>query len=160
MAKAIDLSTAGIRFGYAYETQSGEKPSAFINIPNPKSTPDMNPEPNALDITSLNDTEWKRYMEGLKDFGGSLAFTIGMSKELLSSWNTIVETTKTNEATGKRTWFVLYHPGLEDSFFFTGDPSKLGFPEAAVDEVWDATVYVAPTGEIGWDTAVNPADPT
>lgn len=60
MAVAINLSTAGIRVGYAFETTSGTKPSTFTNLPNPKSIPDMNPTPNALDVTSLNDTEWKR----------------------------------------------------------------------------------------------------
>jgi len=57
---AIDLSTAGIRVGYAVETTAGTKPTAFTNLANPKSIPDMNPEPNTLDVTSLNDTEWKR----------------------------------------------------------------------------------------------------
>lgn len=157
--KPIDLSTAGIRLGYAYETVAGTRPSTYINIFNPKSTPDFNPEPNSLDITSLNDTEFKRYMNGLKDLGGSLSFTIGMSQSLLDTWNTMCDTTKANESTGKRTWFILYHPGLDKSFGFVGEPSKLGFPEASVDAVWDATVYIAPRDEIGWYTAVNPTDP-
>ena len=160
MAKPIDLTTIGIRFGYAFETVAGTKPSTFTNIYNPKSIPDLNSEPNTGDITSLNDTEYTRYTALLKDLGGALGFTVGMSKETLSQWNdTVCATTETNKATGKRTWFVLYHPGLDKSFFFTGDPSKLGFPSADVNQVWDATLYVAPTGEIGWGTAINPTDP-
>ena len=159
MGKPIDLSTAGIRMGFAYESTAGTKPSSFTNLYNPKSIPDANPEPNSLDVTSLNDTEWKRYISGLKDMGGALGFTFGMSKELYNTWQTMCATTEANKALGKRTWFVLYHPGMEDSFFFTGDPAKLGFPEAEVDSVWDATVYIAPTGEIGWATAINPTDP-
>lgn len=159
MGKPIDLTTIGIRFGYAYETVAGTKPSSFINIYNPKSIPELNPEPNGIDITSLNDLEWMRYTSGLKDPGSALGFGIGMSQETLTTWNNICDTTETNEATGKRTWFVLYHPGLDKSFFFTGKPSKLGFPGAEVNEAWDATVYVAPTGEIGWGTAINPTDP-
>ena len=65
-AKAIDLSTAGIMVGYAIETVAGTKPSAFTNIPNPKSIPDTNPEPSTYDSTSLNATEWKTYVEGLR----------------------------------------------------------------------------------------------
>ena len=95
MGVAIDLSTAGIRIGYAYEATSGTRPtSGYTNLPNPKSIPDMNPQPNALDITSLNDTEWKRYMEGLKDMGGSLEFCIffqvlfllGIGSEIYGFW--------------------------------------------------------------------------
>jgi hypothetical protein len=156
---AIDLSTAGIRVGFAYETTAGTKPSSFTNLPNPKSIPDMNPEPNALDITSLNDTEWKRYMEGLKDMGGALGITFGMSQEFFTTWETFVETTDTNKATGKRSWMVFYVPGLEKSFFMTVDPAMIGMPAAEVDSALDVEVRVLPTGEIGWDTAVNPTDP-
>lgn len=156
---AIDLSTAGIRVGFAYEATIGTKPSAFTNLANPKSIPDMNPEPNALDITSLNDTEWKRYMEGLKDMGGALGITFGMSQEFYTAWQTFCETTDTNKADGKRSWMVFYVPGLSDSFFMTVDPSKMGMPAAEVDEVLDVTVNVLPKGEIGWDTAINPTDP-
>lgn len=156
---AVDLSTAGIRVGFAHESSSGSKPSAFTNLPNPKSIPDMNPEPNALDITSLNDTEWKRYMEGLKDMGGALGITFGMSQEFYTTWQNMCETAETNKATGKRVWFVFYVPGLADSFFMTVDPSRMGMPAAEVDSVLDVTVNVLPTGEIGWATAINPTDP-
>lgn len=156
---AIDLSTAGIRVGFAYESTSGTKPTSFTNLANPKSIPDMNPEPNALDITSLNDTEWKRYMQGLKDMGGALGITFGMSQEFYTSWQTMCETTETNKANNLRTWMVFYVPGLADAFFMTVDPAKMGMPAAEVDSVLDVTVNVLPTGEIGWATAVNPTDP-
>lgn len=156
---AIDLSTAGIRVGYAHESSAGTKPSAFTNLPNPKSVPDMNPSPNALDITSLNDTEWKRYMEGLKDMGGALGITFGMSQEFYDTWQTMCETAESNKALGKRLWMVFYCPGIDDSFFMTVDASKMGFPAAEVDKVLDVTVNVLPTGEIGWATAINPTDP-
>ena len=118
----------------------------------------MNPEPNALDITSLNDTEWKRYMQGLKDMGGALGITFGMSQEFYTKWQTMCETTETNKATNLRTWMVFYVPGLEDAFFMTVDPAKMGMPAAEVDSVLDVTVNVLPTGEIGWADAVNPTD--
>ena len=79
MPKAVDLSTAGIKVGYAIEETAGQKPTKFTNIPNPKSIPDTNPEPSTYDVTSLNDTTWKRYIQGLKDIGGALAITFGMS---------------------------------------------------------------------------------
>lgn len=158
----IDLSTAGIRFGYATETTAGTKPSTFTNVPHPKEIPDMNNEPNALDTSHLNIPAggFKTYTEGLKDTGGSIAITIGMSASLLSAWNTMVAAAKTALESNKETWFVLYHPGLTDSFFFTGIPSELNFPSASVDEVWDATVYIVPTDIKGWDTAINPTDPS
>lgn len=158
MAVAIDLSTAGIRVGYAFESVSGTRPSAYTNLPNPKSIPDMNPTPNALDVTSLNDTEWKRYIEGLKDLGGSLGLTFGMSQAFYNLWDTICTTDETNKATGKRTWLVFYVPGLSKSFFVPVDPAKIGMPSAEVDSVLDVTVNVMPIGTPVWETAVNPTD--
>lgn len=163
MATVVDLSTAGIRFGYKTEETAGTRPtSAFVNIPHPKEIPDLSPEPNALDTSHLNIEAggFKTYIEGLKDMGGALAITIGMSAELLSTWNAMVTAAAAALALGKRTWFVFYHPSLSSSFFLAGIPSRLDFPGASVDEVWDATVYILPTDVYGWDTAVNPSDPS
>ena len=159
MAAAIDLSTAGIRVGFAYESTSGTKPSAFTNLANPKSLPEMNPEPNSLQVTSLNDLEWHRYIEGLKDMGGSLGITFGMSQVFFDQWKTICSTSKANKVNNLRTWFVFYVPGLDESFYMTAEPSMNGMPAAEVDSVLDVTVNIIPTGEIGWDTAINPTDP-
>lgn len=159
MAVAIDLSTAGIRVGYAFEETSGVRPeSGFVNLPNPKSIPDMNPQPNALDITSLNDTEWKRYMEGLKDMGGALGLTFGMSEQFFELWEDICDTDDANKASALRTWLVFYVPGLENSFFMPVDPARIGMPAAEVDAVLDVTVNVLPIGAPVWDDAVNPTD--
>ena len=159
MAVAIDLSTAGIRVGWATESSSGTRPTTgYTNLPNPKSIPDMNPTPNALDITSLNDTEWKRYMEGLKDMGGALEITFGMSQAFFDLWETICDTDDANKATSKRTWFVFYVPGLTKSFFVPVDPARVGMPAAEVDSVFDVTVNVLPIGAPVWETAVNPTD--
>lgn len=156
---SVDLTTIGIRFGYAIESSAGTKPSSFTNVANPKDTPDLSPQPDSLDATSLNDLEFKRYLLGLKDTGGNISLTVAMSNETLTQWNAMCESSKTAEATGKATWFVLYHPGLTKSFFFKGQPSKLGFPSSGVNSVWDATIYIAPTGGFDWDTAINPTDP-
>ena len=159
MAVAIDLSTAGIRVGYAFESTSGTRPtSGYTNLPNVKSIPDMNPTPNALDITSLNDTEWKRYMEGLKDMGGSLGLTFGMSQAFYDLWENICDSDDSHKASGLRTWLVFYVPGLSDSFFMPVDPARIGMPAAEVDAVLDVTVNVLPIGAPLWETAVNPTD--
>ena len=156
---AIDLSTIGARFGYQFESTAGTKPSSFINIPNPKSIPEFNPEPNMGETTSLNNTEFTTYIPLLKDLGGALGFGVGMSQDLLDDWNDMCDDAETKAASGLATWFVIYHPGLDKSLFFTGKPVKLGMPTMEVNAVWDTTVYVAPTNEPAWDTAVSPTDP-
>ena len=136
MAKAIDLSTAGIHVGYGIEANAGTKPSAFIDI--------------------LNDTEWKRYIEGLKDVGGALAITFGMSQVFLDMWEDICDKYETAIASDKRMWLVFYHPRLNKSFFFTCEPTRMGWAAADVDSAWDTSVSVTPTGEIGWAEAIEP----
>ena len=143
-AKAIDLSTAGIKVAYAIEQTAGTKPTAFTNIPNPKSIPDTNPEPS--------------YIEGLKDMGGALAITFGMSQVFLDMWEKLCDDVEMAAASNKRMWMEFWHPKLTKSFFFTCEPTRLGFPSADVDSIWDADANVTPTGEIGWAEAIAPTD--
>ena len=158
MAKAVDLSTAGIKVAYGIETTSGTKPTAFTNIPNPKSIPNFNPEVGTYDVTSLNDTEWKRYIQGLKDVGGALAIAFGMSQVFLDMWEDICDEYDTAIESDKRMWLEFYHPRLDKGFFFTCSPTRMGWASSDVDNVWDTTVSVTPTGEIGWATAVEPTE--
>lgn len=158
---AVQLSTAGIKCAYAIESTAGTKPPSFTNIPGVKSIPDLNPEPSTYDTTDLNATEWKTYIEGLKDIGGALGLKFGISQDFLTLWNeTICEVAETALAAGKACWLEFYHPKLTDGFFFTCEPCKAGFSSADVDQAWDATVNVVPTGNIGWATAVVPTDAT
>lgn len=160
MPKAVDLSTAGIMVAYGIETVSGTKPAAFTNIPNPKSIPDFNPETGTYDVTSLNDTEWKRYINGLKDVGGTLAITFGMSQVLLDLWEKICTEYETAIVANKRMWIEFYHPSLDKGFFFTCSPARMGWAASDVDAAWDTSVSVTPTGEIGWAEAIKPTGET
>lgn len=157
-AKAIDLSTAGIHVGYAIESVAGSKPEQFTDLPNPKSIPNFNPEVGTYDVTSLNDTEWKRYIQGLKDVGGALAITFGMSQVFLDKWEKLCDDYDTASTQNKRFWMVFWHPKLDKSFFFTGTPARMGWAESGVDSAWDTSVSITPTGEIGWDEAIEPQE--
>ena len=56
MAEAINLSTAGIHLYYAVEETAGTRPttkSAYTDLEGIKSTPSLNPSPEALETTSL-----------------------------------------------------------------------------------------------------------
>lgn len=154
---AIELSTAGILFGYAVETEAGTKPSAFTHIAGAKSLPDMNPEPSTLETTPLDATEWRTYIDGLKDTGGALSISFNHTQEFHEAWDALYDEYKTAKSSGKAVWWEFYIPGLSKAFFFTGNPSELGFAGAEVDSVLETSVYVVPTGHIGWSTAIKPA---
>lgn len=152
-----DLSTAGIKVGWAVETTAGTKPSTFIDIPGPKSIPEMNPEPSTLETTSLNAITWKTYIAGLKDVGGALGITFNDNDEFQSVWNSLYAAYEAAKEENKATWIEFYVPGMTIGFFMTVDVSQLGFGGAEVDSVLENTGYIVPNGNIGWATAIEPS---
>ena len=154
---AINLSTAGIRLYYAEETTAGTQPtSGFTELPGVKSTPDLNPAPDTLETTTLNETEYKTYIDGLKDMGGALEFTFNLTQELVGIWKTLMEKYELAKAGGKSMWFLINIPGLEEGYYFPGNPSYMGLPAAEVSSVLEITNRITPTGAPV--TAAKPAE--
>ena len=144
---AIYLSTAGIHLKYAVEGTVGTRPTTgYIDLVGVKSTPSLNPSPDTLETTTLNETEYKTYINGLKDLGGALEFTFNASQELVDAWEALMLAYTTGIATGKKTWFLIDIPGLDEGWYFPGEPSSMGIPETAVNSVLETTNYITPTG--------------
>lgn len=155
---AINLSTAGIHLYYAVETTAGERPtakSAYTDLVGVKSIPSLNPSPETLETTDLNETEYKTYIDGLKDLGGALEFTFNLTQSLVGLWDELMEAYEAGKATNKATWFLIDIPGLTNGTYFPGNPSSMGIPEASVGSVLEITNYITPTG-----APVNAAKPT
>lgn len=149
----IQLSTAGVTLWYATEATAGTRPSTgFIKISEIKSIPELNPEPDNLETTTLEETEWRTYIPGLKDPGGALQFTANLTEVSMGEWETLVEAYETAAADNKATWFVIVVPGLTKSLFFTGQPSPMGMPAMEVSSVLEANLYITPTNAPEWLT--------
>lgn len=143
---AINLSTAGIQLLYAVETVVGQRPTeGYTRIKGIKSTPSLNPSPESLETTTLDETEYKTYIDGLKDIGGAIEFTFNLTEELMTVWEALMQAYETGKTTGKATWFTIVVPGLTKSFYFTGNPSSMGLPETSVSSVLEITNYITPT---------------
>lgn len=156
---AINLSTAGVHLLYAVETKAGERPvTGYVDLKGVKTIPSMNPAPETIETTSLNETEWKTYIDGLKDMGGALEFTFNLTEELITTWNTLMEAYTTAKNGNKSIWFLVYVPGLTKNIYFTGNPSEIGLPEMSVSSVMEVTNYVTPTNAPEW--ATKPTDIT
>ncbi len=148
----VAISTAGVTFGYAVETTKGTRPtSGYTIIPDVKEIPEMNPEPETLETTTLAETEFKTYIEGLKDLGGALSFLANFTNELETVWAGLVTAYKTGIADEKATWFEIKHPKIEKSVFFTGQPSAMGLPGMGVSAVLETHLYITPTNEPKWE---------
>lgn len=148
---AIELSSAGVTVQWAAETEAGVMPtSGYTKINGIKSTPDLNPETDSLEVTDLSDTEWKRYIGGLKDVGGDLAFGANNSEQFQEDWSNLYDTYKTNAGNGLGMWFAIVIPGLTKSFYVSGVPQPLGLSAIEVSSVLGIDAYVSPKKIAGW----------
>lgn len=150
---AIELSTAGIQVMYAVETTAGTRPtasSAYTDLKGIKSIPSLNPSPDTLETTDLSQTEWKTFIDGLKDMGGALEFTANLTTDFQTLWSSLVTAYTTGKASNKATWFAVIVPGLTSAFYFKGNPTAMGMPSAEVNSVLETSVYITPTGVDGW----------
>lgn len=158
---AIQLSTAGVTLNYAAETTVGTRPTTgYTEVPEIKAIPELNPEPDTLETTTLKETEWRTYIPGLKDLGGALSFTANLTEDLMTKWEAIVEEYETAAATNKSIWFCILIPSLTKALYFTGQPSPLGMPSMDVSAVLETTLYITPTGAPVWEAKPTVASPT
>ena len=148
----IAISTAGVTVGYAVEVTAGTRPtSGYKVIPDIKEVPEMNPEPETLETTTLAETEYKTYIEGLKDLGGALSFLANYTTELETVWGALVTAYKTAAADNKAVWFEVKHPKLDKAVFFTGQPSAMGLPAMSVGAVLETSLFITPTNAPAWE---------
>ena len=104
----IQLSTAGVKLLYAAEATAGTRPTTgYKEISEIKSIPELNPEPDNLETTTLAETEWKTYIPGLKDIGGALSFTANLTEKSMEEWEGVVDAYDTAAADNKATWFCI-----------------------------------------------------
>lgn len=147
----IQLSTAGVTLNYAVETTAGTRPTTgYTKISEVKEVPELNPEPDNLETTTLEETEWKTYIPGLKDIGGALSFTSNLTETSMSEWEDLVDAYDTAAATNLKVWFCIIVPGLTKALYFTGQPSPMGLPGMSVSSVLETTLYITPTGAPVW----------
>lgn len=140
------VSTAGMYLAYAVEATAGTRPtSGYTKVPEVKSVPSFNPQPETIQSTTLEETEYHTYVEGLKDLGGALSFTANLTDDLVTAWEAVNTAYETAAAAGKAMWFVIVHPKLANATYFTGDPATLGLNEAAVGAMAETALYITPT---------------
>lgn len=144
------FSTAGMLLVYAVEATAGTRPTTgYTKIPEVKSMPSFNPAPETIQSTTLEETEYHTYVEGLKDLGGALEFGANLTADLISAWETC-NTAHDALTDGKAMWFAVVHPKLEKAVFFQGDPSPLGLNEATVGSMAETTLYITPNSAPEW----------
>lgn len=159
-ATAIYLSTAGTRFCYGVESTSGTKPSTFTEIEGATSISEVSSEKEQIEVTPLSAEEYKEYVGGLADPGGTWEVGFNESNALQTMWANIVSTYKTNIASSKRMWFEVYNAKLDKGFYIIGEPNTLGFGGAEVGSAFTNTGRITINKVMGWDTKIAPTTPS
>lgn len=138
---------------YCVESTAGTRPtSGYTQVVGIKEIPDIGAETSAIDVTPLEETDFRQYVSGLKDTSGSIAFTANNTDAFQTAWATAVSAYAA--LTGdKAMWWCVYHPGLTKSFFFAGEPVSLGLSGASVNEALNATATVVCEKVEGWAAA-------
>lgn len=161
---AIPLTSIGVWVGYGYqETETVTPPTTdltFTHIPMIKEIPDLDSAPDNIETTSLDNDEYKTYVSGLKDLGGALAFTAGLSNDLLTLWNGTGEKDsptavcdcweKIKDSNEGALWLCVDIPGLTKSIYFKFEPSKIGLTGMGVNEAIDVDLHITPLSEPQW----------
>lgn len=156
MAVAIYLSTAGMQLAYGVETTAGTKPTSFTIVQGATSISEISSEKEQIEVTPLSAEEYKEYVGGLADPGGTWEIGFNESNVLHEEWGNIVAAYKTANASGLRMWFEAYHPKMEEAFFLIGEPNILGFGGAEVSSAFTNTGRVTINKVEGWDEKVVP----
>lgn len=158
---AIAISSAGVRVYYiaAANTSAPTGQTGFTEIPEVKSIPSLSPTPDTLETTPLSNTEYKTYINGLKDLGGALEFTVNLTDDLIELWNgprtgegagnSVMEEFEALQE-GQSLWLAVVHPKLSQAVYFPFEPARLGLPELTVNSVVEGTLSITPTGEVVW----------
>lgn len=150
-----DLTTAGVKVYYGVAVTRPTALTGYTPITGIKSIPDLNPEPSSHETTELAETEWKTYIPGLMDVGGSLAFKANHTDAFVTVWETLVGAYAAGmaETTPETTWFAIVIPGLTKSFYFSGEPVGLGLSAIEVDAVLEIDAHIVPDSIVGWAAA-------
>ena len=143
----IALTSIGIKISYATEAAKGTRPTTgYTLLPDLKSIPDFNPQPNTADATTFDNLEYTSYVKLLKDIGGALEFNANLTQDLYDKWSVMI-TARNNLTDGKQMWYCVDIPNFDKSIFFTGDPSEMGIPSAEANSLLETSVYIVPTSE-------------
>lgn len=86
---SVALSSIGIKTYYTVAPLSKTPVDAkeWIQVPEIKNIPSFNISPETIEVTSLEDEKYTRYVPGLRDLGGALEYTANITQELLDLWN-------------------------------------------------------------------------
>lgn len=139
--------TAGIGLFYGVGSASAA-PTTWTKIHGITEIPEIGGQPETYETTSLDNLEYKTYIDGLKDLGGALGFTANDTPDFRDEVAALISAQEENE---DKVWFAVSVPDpVAEHLTFKGKAAKLGFGGASINGVLTTTLYITPTGEPDW----------
>ena len=152
----MDLTTLGVKVGYATATTNGTKPTAFTWLQRCKSVGAIDLTTDSIDVTALEDLI-KQYADGAADTGGKVDMTFGTSDTVIEQLDKYLKAGQTAKTGNKEFWHVVWFPALTKSFYFIATPgTKIGLPDISVGNAAEIKLSLVLNEYIGIDTAVEP----
>ena len=157
MAQAIPgVSTIGIEFGYALETTSGTKPTAFTLLDRINSIGGIELSTEPIDASALEDYV-TRYIAGRQDTGGEWTVTVNITDATIQQWRDLIAAYQGRTDKNLSMWFVVWSPYLTDSFYIVAEPPKeLPMSEMGQNELQTIEIGLSINEYKGMDTAIRP----
>lgn len=134
MANKNALTSIKAKIAIAVEATAGTRPtSSYYLIPQVTNLPDLDFESDTIETTSYDDEEFKSYLPGLKDTGGSLSLEANYTEYGVDMWDAITSTLEA-DTTGKIAWLLITFEGTEKTWFIPIKTITTGIPEAPVND--------------------------
>lgn len=154
------LSTLGVKFGYAVETNPGEKPSAFTWLERCNTISGIELTTEQIDASALEDLV-TRYVAGRQDSGGEWSVTFNTTNEVVAQLEAMIAAYNAGQAasTPKNTWFEVWSPNNDKAFFVVAQPPQiLPMPEFGQNELQTIDVVLTIVEYKGQSTAIEPVE--
>lgn len=149
-----DLTTLGVKYGYAVETEAGKKPAAFKQLERCREISGISLSQEKIDLSCLEDSV-KRYGKGQQDTGGdwSAKFLTGAITEVKA----MMAAAATGAKAGLNTWFEVYVPNMTDAWFIVAQPGDvLPLPDIGTNSALEMQVALTIQEYKGLDVAIEP----
>lgn len=144
----IDLITAGAKIGWAVETTAGERPTSFEHLIGVETIPELNEAPDIIDTTTLDETTTRVGQPGLAALPSASSLVVNLTNVIDGQWKRVVEATKTAEAAGRRLWFAMTVPGLDEGYVYPCSVTTPGAPGVETGGKLSTNLYFTKTGDV------------
>lgn len=156
--------TIGTRVSFAWEEVAGVRPTTgYEQWCDARSHPDLNPEADQVETTTLCQEHNHTYEDGLVDFG-TLEFGSNMTQEtfdLFLGENGYVTLYEQKSKEGLGLWACIHIKGINRAYYIPVKPQRFGLPEGeAGSNAYELIVRFSVAGDAGWYEAPNYKDET